>query len=481
MPRKRKRKNASPATPLGVITPQALLQATRPDPGGLLSWPTLDPRWEVSPGDQNVLYRAARSLSYNSTSTRMLLEKIQNLMGWMVPQPCTPDKDWNRLAREHFERVAMDPNMFDNSGALNFVTAQLWLEYNRAIDGDALVVATNFNGRASFSFYRAAQVTKDGIDLTQGVETSPTTGRPVAYHVFNFNTGKSTRVPAWAGWLYRHQPEPGMPRGVSDLVGGIITAKDSMELCGHIKAAAKLQAALGVYEYKRSDDAAPGAMGAFMAGKKLADAPTEGERARNVAELMGGATISSLAPGRELRVLADTRPGPNTLQFIDKLEDQLSDSAGLDNNAVFNLGNANSANVRMVLENNRGWRDKRHQWARPMLRWIYRYFMAAEIAAGRLPLPKEGYFDQVEFIPCRDLTIDWGRVATAAINLKREGLMSAKDFVQSAFGKTMRQVAEDNAEMLVAFRELEEKYALPPGSLQQAAIGATDVNKPAQE
>lgn len=473
MPRKRKKK--APATlPLGVITPTAMLQATRPDPGGLLSWPTLDPRFEVSPADQNTLHRAARSLSYNSTAARMLLEKIQNLMGWQGPQPCTPDKEWNRLAKAHFDRYAMDPAVFDNSGTLNFITAQLWLEYNRAIDGDALVVATKFGDRASFSFFRASQVTKDGIDLSQGVEASPATGRPVAYHVYNFATGKSTRVPAWAGWLYRHQPEPGMPRGVSDLVGGIVTAKDSMELCGYVKAAAKLSAALGVYEYKRSDDAAPGAMGAFMAGKKIIEKTPDGERARTVAEIMGGATISSLAPGRELKVLADTRPGPNTLQFIDKLEDQLSDSAGLDNNAVFNLGNANSANVRMVLENNRGWREKRHQWARPMLRWIYRFFMAAEIAAGRLPLPKQGYFDQVEFIPCRDLTIDWGRVASAAINLKREGLMSAKDFVQSAFGKTMAEVAEDNAEMLVVFRELEKKYGLPEGSLKQAALGATD-------
>lgn len=470
MPRKRKRRKAEPA--VGEL--QAMLQATRPDPGGLLSWPTLDPRWEVTPADQNILYRAARSLSYNSTSTRMLLEKIQNLMGWMVPQPSTPDKAWNRKAKEHFDHIALNPSVFDNSGALNFITAQLWMEYNRAIDGDCLAVATNYNGYASFSFYRAAQVTKDGIDLTQGVETSPSTGRPLAYHVYNYNTKKSTRVPAWAGWLYRHQPDPSMPRGVSDLVAGVITAKDSMEICGHVKAAAKLQAALGVYEYKSMDDPSPGAMGAFMQGKKV----TEGDgRVRMVGEVLGGATISSLAPGRELKVLADTRPGPNTLQFIDKLEDQLADSAGLDNNAVFNLGNANSANVRLVLENNRGWREKRHQWARPMLLWMYRYIMAAEIAAGRLDLPKEGRFDQVEFIACRDLTIDWGRYATAAINLKREGLMSSKDFIQSAFGKTMQEVAEDNAEMLVTFRALEEKYGLPSGSLQQAALGATDVNR----
>ena len=455
--------------------PTAMLQATRPDPGGLLSWPTLDPRWEVSTGDQNVLYRAARSLSYNSTSARMLLEKIQNLMGWMVPQPCTTDKAWNLLAKKHFDKVAMNPHVFDNAGTLNFVTAQLWMEYNRAIDGDCLAVATKFGDRASFSFYRASQVTRDGIDLPGGVETSPSTGRAVAYHVWNYATGKSTRVPAWAGWLYRHQPDPAMPRGVSDLVGGIVTAKDSMEICGHVKAAAKLQAALGVYEYKRSDDANPGAMAAFMQGKKIVDGDG---RAKSVAEIMGGATISSLAPGRELKVLADTRPGPNTLQFIDKLEDQLSDSAGLDNNAVFNLGNANSANVRLVLENNRGWREKRHQWAKPMLAWMYRYIMAAEIAAGRLPLPKEGTFDEVEFIACRDLTIDWGRYAGAAINLKREGLMSAKDFIQSAFGKTLREVAEDNAEMLSTFRELEEKYGLPSGSLQQAALGATDVRRP---
>lgn len=483
MPRKRKKKTLPEVQSGSLMLPvEAMLQASRPDPGGLLAWPTLDARQEVSQWDQHRIYRAARSLSYNSTSAIMLLEKMQNLVGWLMPQPATPDKEWNRLAKQHFDRIALNPKVFDNSGTLNFITAQLWMEHNRAIDGDCLAVATRFGEYASFSFYRAGQVCKDGLDLVQGVEVNPRSGRAEAYWVYNFATGKATRVPAWAGWLYRHQPDPAQPRGVSSLVGGIVTAKDAMELVGYVKASAKLQAALGIYEYKRSDDANPGAAGAFMGGRRVVEKTPDGStRERAVAEVLGGATISSLAPGRELKVVADTRPGPNTQQFIDKLEDQLSDAAGLDNNAVFNLGNANSANVRLVLENNRAWREKRHQWLTPMLRWMYRFVMAAEIEAGRLPLPASGYWDQVEFIACRDLTIDWGRTAAAAINLRREGLMSARDFVQSAWGKTLEEVAEDNAQMMVIFRELEEKYKLPAGCLYQAAIGATDVGGKAFE
>ena len=88
MPRKRKKKLRPEVQSGTLMLPvEAMLQASRPDPGGLLAWPTLDARQEVSQWDMQRIYRAARSLSYNSTSAIMLLEKMQNLVGWLMPQP----------------------------------------------------------------------------------------------------------------------------------------------------------------------------------------------------------------------------------------------------------------------------------------------------------------------------------------------------------------------------------------------------------
>lgn len=470
MPRKRKKK----VVPAGTVEAWGL-HATRPDAGGLLAWPTLNPREEVTRWDMQRLYRSARALAYNSGAIWRAVEYCVNAQGWLLPQPCTPDEDWNAEARKHFMRLASKPRLFDQSGALNFITAQLWLETNRAIDGDVLVVAGRYKDFPCFSFYRAPQVSTDGSggsDEDSGVITNAR-GRAEAYKLYDYATGKCTVVPASAAWLYRHHPDPATARGVTDLVRGVNAARDLMELSGYVKASAKLSAAIGLVETKKETDKAPGMMGNF--GLTAASEPMGDGQRSLFTRMMGGAQIVSLGAGRDVKVISDNRPGPNTLSFMEKIKEEVADGIGLPADILYSAGKLGSAGVRLDLADVARWVEKRHHWRKPMLAWMWNYYMAAEIAAGRLRAPREGSFAEVYWVPCRDMTIDVGRVASASINLVREGLMSPAAFTLASEGKLPEDIAREKARLLAKIHKLEEEFGLPHGVLHQSALGATDV------
>ena len=475
MPRKRKKRPAAaPVTSWG-------LEATRPDSGGLLCWPTLHPRTEISGLDRIQLYRAARALVYNSASIRAAVETCVNLQGWLLPQPATPDDDWNREARRHFMRTAMNPRLFDQAGALNFITAQLWLEFHRLVEGDALIVATEYRGFPCFRFYRAPQISEDGYGA--GTDLGVTTnkaGRPLAYSVFDYTSGKPSSVPAWAAYLYRHNPDPASPRGITDLVGGIVAARDLMELGGYLKASAKLSAAIGLVETKSPTDKKAGAMQNFGRTTE-APAPMSPEQQHTITQMLGGSKIISLEPGRDVKVLTDNRPSPNTLSFMERVRDELADGVGLSAGILFDSSKLGSAGIRMEMEKARRWVEKRHHWRKPLLTWLWTYWVAKEISAGRLRSPHSGSFEDVFWVPCRDMTIDIGRVATASINLVREGLMSPASFTLATEGRLPEDIARERARLLSTYRELEAEFNLPPGSLRQSALGATDPSAPAED
>jgi capsid protein len=261
------------------------------------------------------------------------------------------------------------------------------------------------------------------------------------------------------------------------LVGGIVTARDEMEINGFIKALAKLQASIGLVETKRDNDKAPGLMSQFADVMKPVSGMSPAESTM-LGMSFGGSKVVSLAPGRDVKAITDNRPGPNTLQFLATQHKRVDDSLGLSNAVADDSSKLTSASTRLELDMLKRWIDKRQHWKKPMLHWVYRYFMAAEIAAGRLDPPREGNFEAVYWVPCRDLSIDVGRLASAAVNLMREGVMSRRQYTLATEGRTPEEIAAENAELFAHYAELEQLHGLAPGSLRQSALGATDVAAP---
>ena len=84
---------------------------------------------------------------------------VVELLGWLVPHACTADEDWNHEADQIFMNRAVNPELFDARGELNFFTAQIWSERQRVIDGDMLTVLTSGpDDGGAFAFYEAPQV-----------------------------------------------------------------------------------------------------------------------------------------------------------------------------------------------------------------------------------------------------------------------------------------------------------------------------------
>lgn len=87
----------------------------------MLYWPTLDSRFEVDSWTLDRVWRNARNLEANSGLAGKAVADVVELLGWLVPHACTGDEDWNHEADQIFMNRAVNPELFDARGELNFL------------------------------------------------------------------------------------------------------------------------------------------------------------------------------------------------------------------------------------------------------------------------------------------------------------------------------------------------------------------------
>lgn len=442
------------------------LEAVRRTPhAGTITWPSLDDRLAISPGQRAKLWKAGRALVQNVGIVNKAVEIIVNIIGWSVPIPKSTDAEWNELARRHFNAITGSP-MFDMSGKLDLVSGQLWLERQRSIDGDALIVFAERDGMPVVAYYQAPQVSKDGIG-NEGVETDDQ-GRVKWYNVYNYRTGKAARISASSACLYTHNPSPSMDRGVSDLAPVIPHARDLAEIEGYLKAGLKLSSSVALVETKSTGDKRPGAAGALGPAHAAAAG-----RGAPLVPVPAGSSYVSLEPGRDLKVISDGRPSANAQAFMKQLLAEMAHGIGLDPTVIYDATELGSAGARYDLEKVRRWVEKRLRWKLPYLNRVWQHVISYEIAAGRLREPSDGAWQNVKWVPCRDMTIDLGRMAAAQISLMHENLISRDELALQLCGRPALEVAEENAFILASQHQLEERYHLAHGELNPAPPGAT--------
>lgn len=91
----------------------------------VLYWPTLDSRFEVDSWTLDRVWRNARNLEANSGLAGKAVADVVELLGWLVPHACTGDEDWNHEADQIFMNRAVNPELFDARGELNFYGSNL--------------------------------------------------------------------------------------------------------------------------------------------------------------------------------------------------------------------------------------------------------------------------------------------------------------------------------------------------------------------
>ena len=464
MSKRRKGKRAVATAPVATA-PVAPITAFRGDEvgrfdvGGDILWYNIFEHAKTQQ-DPTTVWMAARSVYENTSRVRKLVEDIVNYSGWYMPIPNTSDRSFNKAARAWFYRHCVAAPI-DVTGQLNFITLQLWAEKWRCIYGDVLLHAVRTDNGPMLATYKAPQVSNDGLHAGAniGVVLSPS-GRPLGYTVHNYADGTSATLSAAQCRLYRHDPDPTKARGESDFKTGILDARDTAEVQGQLKAGIKLAASLGLVETMEQNDRTPGMASALFEQAKCEVPPP----ARNL--VMGGTRIVTLGPGRKIQTVADNRPGPNAAAFLDKLDEQVANSPGLEGETTFTPSKMGSAVARFLLEKLRSYSAKREQWSADYRNWIYRLMIAWAIRRGELQAPaKSDEWANVQWVGQRDMTIDIGRVSNAAIQLCERGMMSYNSWCEGAEGRPAEDVLRELAENKRLRHELEREYGLEPGEL----------------
>lgn len=447
------------------------LQAALPFRGDSIIWPMLDSRHAVDGFDLDQIYRGARYLEKNSGIIGKAVEDVVNLQGWLVPEPKTTDKEWNKLARSAFIARTKNERLFDVAGQHGWKSAQVWMETQRCIDGDCLcVLCRNDDGGGSIALYDAAQI-RTGVNekgiWNMGVRVN-SQGRPTHYAVYDWEAGTSVAIEADAAVLYRHNPSSTMPRGLSDLHRILVHGIDIAETNGFTKEGIKIAAMVGLIETKSAGDKA--SQTATRMGGRSSGTP--GGLETDVLTVSGTKMIS-LAPGRDIKTLSDGRPSANAMNFTKQLITEIAWGVGLEPQILYYVDGMGSSGARFSLEKLRRWILKRRIWREQLVNRIYQHIIACEIDSGRLRPCKAEAWQNVEWTALRDMTIDRGREGSLAINLIREGLMDASRWTLDTEEKTQTEILEANASALREAVDIAQRYHLPLDLLMRGSIGAT--------
>lgn len=435
------------------------------DSWGYTFWPSLDTRREIDEFDRRTIWQRARLLECNCPPIKKAVKNMVHFTGGLMPLPNTTDEDWNEEALRVFKARAKDPSLFDVSGRINYTQAMSFLERAAVVDGDVAVIPTYAeDGGAAFAFYRAPSITGGG---EQGVECDAL-NRPVRYFITD-GAGRVFSVPAWQIWLYGHEIDPTSLRGNSELMPAIRHARDIQQIVGYNKAAVKLAASMGLIMTKPLEDKHPG-MGANIGTGARKNQTQTAEPPKTLTGT--GLQITALPEGRDLKMIADTRPSTQVMQFVDYLVSNIAWASGIDAEVLFYTQKLGSGGVRFSLEKLRKWQEERLADKEVLCNNIYRHIIACEMAAGRLRTCNDPNWRNVTWIASRDMTIDTARVATAQINLSREGMADADDFTLRTTGSTVKQLARRKAANLAYMMKLCKEHGLTMGLLMQGMIGS---------
>ena len=419
---KRKRKFSPASTAVIDVTPAAPLSMWSGYAGAALSsdraqlwWPTLDTREEIDSFSRDELMRRIRWLCANEGFIRGLIRNSATLVGYQTPQASSGDEAWDELAEQSFRDSCLTPEVFDHAGKHDFYDAQIMLKRCRYRDGDCFTVLTEWeNGRAKVAFYEAHQLRnpdrppesqrwKDGVLLGQG-------GRHLAYGFYDPDTKKVTVIPARDVIYSGTFDSPGHVRAVPPLAHGVNHAIDVTEVWANYKKAIKVSSLFGAVREMDAGSTPRSRMG--LAGPaSTAETNTAGVNVET-SVVYGGGQIPRLDPGEKLKTLQDERPHPNVAEFVSTLIRDISTGFGdLSIEVIWEMGRLTGPGVRFVLDKADRWIKDQQRIDRRWCKRVWVYYIAKEIKAGRLPMPKgkdgkPARWWNVSFTSQRNLTID---------------------------------------------------------------------------
>lgn len=402
-----------------------------------VEWTDIESAREIDAGSRLELLRLSRWCANNLPPYAALLQNVPQLVcgpKGLRPFPATKDKEWNVRALANFEKHT-SKFAFDMGGKWSFYSAQEQAFRHMLRDGDMGGVLTESQtGSGMMQFYEGHEIGSEeathwGWGGSAAADKGKRSGwrdgvlcdrhgRAQAYRI----NGKI--IPRQDFLMFVSEDRRGASRGVPVGTQWFTDGLDLTELKSYVKASAKNAARLAWYRKntRRDGKGSEPTLGAEYEDVGTTEAPEQ----VLVKEIEGGIEAVNMMD-QDLAILADPRPGPNTMEFMDRLVWNLALSTGLPPYVVFFLMGLNpgSAEVRLILQGSKTWFKRRQQWLVENFcqRW-WVYHIAKEIKRGVLPRPNDPEWYKCGWICPADMTIDIGREGSLKLQLKKEGMLS---------------------------------------------------------
>ena len=436
---------------------------------GYIYYPHLDTRREVQAPSRLEMLRRSRYLTRNVGFAKRCTKGLAYMIGSLTPHGMTSDRDWNELFEAAWRKGPCRANSFDRAGRYNVNSIQPVISGTRLQDGDfAAVLTENQAGGAMCAFYEGHQV-GNAITPTAGFNQDQwrdgvrvLADRAIAYRLLNPpDYATFVDVSAQDFILCADYLSVGHQRGVSALHHALTNLLDITEIRSDVKLGIKLGNRIGWYVSEQMETGG-GPLG--MGGKQRVATNGSGENVL-IEDAYKGGKIIKLKPGQDIKQLLDQRPHPNSREFLEDLNRDIAWGIGISPDVLWNIAKLGGASVRYVLADAQVWIEAQQQLlVDQFLSRFVVYFVAKEIAAGRLRQPADpDWYWKFGWQPPQKLTVDVGRDGKLSIDLHQAGLLTLKRwFGSQGFDSTeeTRQFVREYAQRIQICEEVGKEFGM---------------------
>ncbi len=427
----------SPLVPMsfgGMGTSSGWLGVGSGPENGLVYWPTLNAKREISPFTRREAARRTHALCANFGVPRRVIAGLTNLIvgSGLSPQAGTTDTEWNQLAEDSYNSRSNSPLTYSVNGRHTGVQMQRLAVMTDLKDGDAgIVFSESASGGALRALYSGLQIGNVRSDLNQDRWTDglflDSLDRVQLYRFLDpEDDSRYTDVPARdVRFLYRAET-PGQVRGISVLAPSLNKILAVSEIWKFVTAGIKRSQEIGYYLAQAAGEKNQElGIKAAMEGKTVAVQTPNGKV--NVKFSHGGGEVPTLPPGVDIKTLLDERPHQNSREFVDEsLIRDISWASGISSDLLWNIYKLGGANVRYVMADAQVFVSTEQQ--RLVDIWLtsdWIYTIAKEMKAGRLRRCKDPQWWKHGWVPPARITVDFGRDGAMFLRWFQAGLITS--------------------------------------------------------
>ncbi|MDR1304264.1 MAG: phage portal protein [Verrucomicrobiales bacterium] len=461
---------------------------------GYVYWPTLNPRREADKYSRLEIARRAHFLCANTGLAKRLINGVTNYVigSGLVPRAETKDIEWNQLAEVSYYERARQAMTYDVSARLTATQAQRVMLATKYRDGDcAVVYSESQSGGALRAFYSGVQIGGgEDAGFVDGLKTDRL-NRVQKFRLLDAD-GDAERARVISAdnvrWLAKYDT-PGQLRGISALAHAVNNLLDLTEISAANKQGIKTSAQVGYYIATAAQQSGGGGMVETM--KRERQRANGGDNNTVSADKIffhgTGGEIVELPAGRDLKTLLDSRPHPNSIEFMDAyLIRDIAWGFGISADLLWNISRLGGANTRWVLADAQVFiASEQTDLVDAWLAFDFPYHCAKEMAAGRLRRCRDWQWWSHSWLTPERITVDFGRDGNVILK-KWQSFLISTSRVYGMLGQDARDEMSDELDFIAWQKEQMTKRGLTAADLQlsrglKPAPAAADAEPPADD